>query len=93
VILANSSAVLMILDEASKSSHYILTSSICLGSLQLLIVLRKENVIRVMICTAIAVLVITLSMIAVVVPITTGKRFYQSIGLPFAVLFLESSRH
>ena len=93
VVLANFSAILMVIDEASKSSHYVLTSSICLGTLQLLIVLRKENVIRGMICTAIAVLVITLSMIAVVVPITTGKRFYQSIGLPFAVLFLESSRH
>jgi hypothetical protein len=93
--LGNCSAVILIMSSSSNVwCSYLLSGALCIGSIQLLIVLDKGNVIRVMGCTAAAVMVIVLAILgssAAQSPNTT-KRFFQSSALPFLLLFLETSR-
>ena len=64
-----------------------------LGALQLLWVVQKRAVFRVMMCTATAMLVIALAIVAALAPPSMGRRFFQSATFPFVLLFMETSRH
>jgi hypothetical protein len=72
-----------------------LSLSMSLGSIQLLLLLNKSNVLRVMICTASSVLIVILNILAFqysTVNSMQAKRFYQSSSLPFILLFFETTR-
>jgi lipid-A-disaccharide synthase-like uncharacterized protein len=86
----------MLLQEHTKTSplpFMFLSISFSLGCIQLLLLLNKNNVVRIMFCTASAVLIITLSILAFQNSAShTGKRFYQTLVFPFFLLFVETTR-
>lgn len=70
-----------------------LSSSFTIGCIQLLLLMRKTSALRVMFCTATAVSVITLCILAFQTSNTlTGRRFYQTAAFPFVLLFFETTR-
>jgi len=91
-VMGGGGAVILLTGGSDVWVNYLLTVTLCMGSVQFLMVLHKENVIRVMACTAGAVIVVTLAILGSFAPITMSKRFFQSALLPFFVLFLETSR-
>jgi hypothetical protein len=94
--LGNFTAVILIMSTKANNiwASYLLSSALCIGSIQLLLVLDKGNVIRVMGCTTAAVMVIVLAILgsATAQSPNMTKRFFQSSALPFLLLFLEASR-
>ena len=77
---------------AQPVAHGLVASSLCLGCVQLLFMVRKENVLRVMGCTAAGVVVAALAVAAAFGPVPMARRFLQAAILPFLVLFAEASR-
>jgi hypothetical protein len=73
-------------------AHALAASALCAGCAQLLYALPKDNVLRVMGCTACAVLVGALAVAAALSPAPLARRLFQSAALPFLVLFGETSR-
>ena len=73
-------------------AHALATSALCAGCAQLLYALPKDNVLRVMGCTACAVLVGALAVAAALSPAPLARRLFQSAALPFLLLFGETSR-
>ena len=72
---------------------FFLSLSFSLGSIQLLLLLRKTSILRIMFCTATAVSVITMCILAFQTSsLQNGKRFYQTTALPFMLLFFETTR-
>jgi hypothetical protein len=94
--LGNSAAVILLANDDPKLLigwvNGLLSVALCLGSGQLLMVLHKGNVVRVMACTAAAVMVVVLAILGSVAPLNMTKRFFQSAAIPFLLLFLETSR-
>jgi len=94
--LGNSAAVVLLASDDTKLVivwvNGLLSAALCLGSGQLLMVLHKENVVRVMACTAAAVMVVVLAVLGSAAPLNMTKRFFQSAAIPFVILFLETSR-
>ena len=78
--------------KLSFIAHFALATTLVLGCCQLLylIHLHKANVLRIMACTATAVIVVALSAAAVVMPIKIARRLFQSAALPFLFLFYET---
>jgi len=92
VILGNISAVLLLNSEAQSYYAYFLVSvSVGLGCLQLLLLLHKQHIVFVMLCTAIGVLTLTLAVIACVTNTWTHRRFYPFIFIPLVILFFAVS--
>ena len=93
-VTGNCGAVIILLMGGGGDAwvNYLLTISLCMASIQFLMVLNKENVLRVMACTAGAVIVVTLAILGSFAPSHMSKRFFQSAILPFFLLFLETSR-
>ena len=73
-------------------AHALATTALCAGCAQLLYALPKDNVLRVMGCTACAVLVGALAVAAALSPAPLARRLFQSAALPFLLLFGETSR-
>ena len=73
-------------------AHALATSALCAGCAQLLYALPKDNVLRVMGCTACAVLVGALAVAAALSPAPLARRLFQAAALPFLLLFGETSR-
>ena len=73
-------------------AHALAASALCAGCAQLLYTLPKDNVLRVMGCTACAVLVGALAVAAALSPAPLARRLFQSAALPFWALFGETSR-
>jgi hypothetical protein len=93
-ILGNSASVILLANDDGRLAwvNVLLSMALCLGSVQLLMVLHKGNVIRVMACTAAAVMVVVLAILGSAAPQHMAKRFFQSASFPFLLLFLETSR-
>jgi hypothetical protein len=93
-VTGNCGAIIILLTGGGGDTwvNYLLTISLCMASIQFLMVLNKENVLRVMACTAGAVIVVTLAILGSFAPSHMSKRFFQSAILPFFLLFLETSR-
>ena len=95
IVLGNISAVCFL---TISFKHYvvpfcILSLAFSLGCIQLLILLNKSSVVRVMVCTGTAVLVIILCVLAVHYSFSNnGKKFYQSASLPFLILYFETTK-
>lgn len=95
LMLGNTAAVLfLVLDTKYQYIAFsFLSSSIAFGCIQLLILLNKTSIFRVMICTGTSVLVIILSILALHNNSNaSGRRFYQSASFPFLLLFYETTR-
>lgn len=102
LLLGNIAAVLFLLTQRQTMttfSSYLnlaflcLSSSFTIGCIQLLLLMRKTSALRVMFCTATAVSVITLCILAFQASNTlTGRRFYQTAAFPFVLLFFETTR-
>jgi hypothetical protein len=73
-------------------AHALLAITLCIGCVQLLLMAHKGNVIKVMACTAAAVMVAALALAASVSPPPTARRFLQTAALPFLLLFVEATR-
>ena len=73
-------------------AHTMASSALCLGCIQLLFILPKEDVLRVMGCTAVAVMVGALAIAAAVSPAALARRLFQASAPPFFVLFIETTR-
>ena len=73
-------------------AHALAACALCSGCAQLLYALPKDNVLRVMGCTACAVLVGALAVAAALAPAALARRLFQSAAIPFLVLFGETSR-
>jgi hypothetical protein len=77
----------------TKLPLYILAITVSLAALQLLWVVEKRVMPRVMLCTAVTVLILALALVAVLVPSPImARRFFQSAALPLLFLFMETSR-
>jgi hypothetical protein len=77
----------------SKIPLILLALALMAATAQLLWVVEKRIVPRVMLCTATAVLILALVLIAVLVPgPSMARRFFQSTTLPLLLLFMETSR-
>ena len=72
--------------------HVLVSSSLFLGCAQLLFMIHKRNVLRVMACTAAGVIVIALAFAAIFCHPSFARRFFQAAALPFSMLFFEASR-
>ena len=94
LFLGNAAAIcLCLFKEYSLLAHNLLSLTLCLGSFHLLLMMSKDNVIRIMTCTAAAATVILLSIAAVLTSsLSTARHFYQSTALPLLILYLETSR-
>lgn len=96
LIMGNIACVCFLQQEKTFTMAFLLLSlSMSLGSIQLLFLLNKSNVLRVMICTASSVLIIILNILAFQNSATNtiqAKRFYQSSSFPFLLLFFETTR-
>ena len=85
-------------NEGASSSYYdhrphtLLALALMVAAGQLLWVIDKQMVIRAMLCTATAMLVIALSIVGALAPPAVGRRFFQSATLPLVLLFMETSR-
>jgi hypothetical protein len=92
--LGNLAALLLPLPlpSATLVAHALVAVALCLGCTQLLIMVHKGNVLRVMACTAAAVVVAALAVASVLAPLALARRFFQSAILPFGLLFLEATR-
>ena len=77
---------------AQPSAHGLVALALCLGCAQLLCMVHKENVLRVMACTAAAVVVAALAVAAAFGPLHLARRFLQATVLPLLLLFAEASR-
>jgi len=74
-------------------AFFFLSTSFSIGSIQLLLLLRKTSILRIMFCTATAVSVITMCILAFQTSsLQNGKRFYQTTAIPFMLLFFETTR-
>ena len=94
LLLSNYAAVLLLMTrDKQRDAHVLLSIALILGALQLLWVVQKRAVFRVMMCTATAMLVIALAIVAALAPPSMGRRFFQSATFPFVLLFMETSRH
>lgn len=88
MFLGNIASILLLVTEAQNSIAYLLISiSVSLGCVHMLFLLNKSSVFRVMLCTAIAVFIVTLSFIAFWTNSWTNRRFYQSLFFPLCILF------
>ena len=75
-------------------AHACVTLALCLGCVQLLWTVPKDHVLRVMACTAVAVMVAAFAIAASVAPAPLARRFFQAAAVPFLLLFMETSlRH
>jgi len=96
IVLGNIAAILFLVQDPGNVSQlpfFFLSSALSIGSLQLLFLLEKGSIFRVMFCTAIAVLVVTLCILAFQASSSVnGKRFYQTASFPFILLFFETTR-
>ena len=98
IIFGNVSAVFFLQYEPKQhqAAYFFLSLSLSLGSIQLLVLLNKNNVLRVMFCTASSVLIVILNVLAFQsassLNTSQSKRFYQSSSLPFLLLYLEMTR-
>ena len=72
-------------------AHALVTTALCLGCLQLLWTVPKDHVLRVMACTAVAVMVAAFAIAASVAPAALARRFYQAAAVPFLLLFMETT--
>ena len=78
----------------ARVAHGLVAGALCLGCTQLLIMVHKGgNVLRVMGCTAAAVIVAALAFASVLAPVALARRFFQSAVLPFGVLLMEAAAH
>lgn len=91
-VMGSGAAVILLVGGKDHWVNYLLTMALCTGSIQFLVVLQKENVVRVMVCTACAVVVVTLAILGSFAPVHMAKKFFQSAVFPFLLLFLETSR-
>ena len=77
---------------SSAAHHALIALALFLGCAQLLLMVQKANVLRVMGCTAEAVIVAALALAGALTPGTgMGRRFFQAAVLPFVLLFMEAS--
>jgi hypothetical protein len=67
------------------------TLALCLGCIQLLWTVPKDHVLRVMACTAVAVMVAAFAIAASVAPAMLARRFFQAAAVPFLFLFIETT--
>ena len=75
-------------------AHACVTLALCLGCMQLLWTVPKDHVLRVMACTAVAVMVAAFAIAASVAPTPLARRFFQAAAVPFLLLFMETTmRH
>lgn len=82
------------LGGVARVAHGLVAAALCLGCTQLLIMVHKGgNVLRVMGCTAAAVIVAALAFASVLAPVALARRFFQSAVLPFGVLLMEAAAH
>jgi hypothetical protein len=76
-----------------KIPLYFLAMALCVATLQLLWVVEKRVVPRVMLCTATSMLILVLILVAILAPTPTmSRRFFQSTTLPLLLLFMETSK-
>jgi hypothetical protein len=74
-------------------AHALFALALCLGCAQLLLMVHKGHVLRVMACTATAVMVSALALAAATTTSAPlARRFFQMAALPFVLLFLETAR-
>jgi hypothetical protein len=73
-------------------AHSIATLTLCLGCAQLLFMVPKDNVLRVMGCTAAAVMVAALAIAAMLSPSVLARGLFQAAAPPFFALFIETTR-
>ena len=90
VLLSNVAAVLLLL--RSREASAVLALALILGAAQLLWVAQKRVMLRVMFCTATAIMVMALAILGAVAPSTMGLQFFQSAAMPLVLLFMETSR-
>lgn len=90
MILGNVSAVLFLVSD-NQYPFIFLSVALSLGSTQLLFILPKKSIFRVMFCTAVAVVVVFLSILAFIFR-KQGKNIYQIVPVPFLLLFFEVTR-
>lgn len=76
----------------APAAHGLAAAALCLGCAQLLLMLPKDHVLRVMACTAAAVMVAALALAAAFAPAAFARRFFQAAALPFVLLFMETTR-
>ena len=79
------------LPTAHLIAHALIALGLGMGCGQLLLMVHKGNVLRVMACTAAAVVVAALAIAAAFAPAVMARRFFQAAVLPFAMLFMEAS--
>ena len=76
-----------------KVPLYFLALALSIATLQLLWVVEKRAIPRVMLCTATAMLILVLLLVAILAPTPTmSRRFFQSTTLPLLLLFMETSK-
>ena len=91
--MGNAAALLALSAPAMpQPAHALFTLAICLGCIQLLLMVHKGHVLRVMACTAVAVMVSALALAAAALSPALARRFFQAAALPFVLLFLETAR-
>jgi hypothetical protein len=79
--------------SSSRLPLILLALALASATAQLLWVVEKRIVPRVMLCTATAMLILSLVLIGVLVPgPTMARRFFQSTTLPLLLMFMETSR-
>ena len=98
IFLANVSAVLMLIAShekellISREASIVLAGALILGASQLLWVSQKRFMLRVMFCTATALMVMALATLGAVTPASMSRYFFQSSAMPLVLLFMETSR-
>jgi hypothetical protein len=90
VLLGNISAVMFLLPYPDARQP--LALSLILGAAQLLWVAQKRVMLRVMFCTATAIMVMALAILGAVAPPPLGCQFFQSSAMPLVLLFMETTR-
>jgi hypothetical protein len=90
VLLGNISAVMFLLPYPDARQP--LALSLILAAAQLLWVAQKRVMLRVMFCTATAIMVMALAILGAVAPPPLGCQFFQSSAMPLVLLFMETTR-
>ena len=90
VLLGNISAVMFLLPYSDARQP--LALSLILGAAQLLWVAQKRVMLRVMFCTATAIMVMAFAILGAVAPPVLGCQFFQSSAMPLVLLFMETTR-
>ena len=72
------------------SVYPIATAGIIIGTGQLILVLNKQDIIRVMLCTSCAVLIVVLACTALLVSETLAPLCYRSTSIPLLFLFWQT---